>query len=485
MPARPLVRILTLGTLAALVAGPLHAVENRQANVVVILADDLGYGDVGVHGCRDIATPNIDRLAATGVRCSSGYAAHSFCSPMRASLMTGRYQHRFGYERNMPYDPHNNHLGLPRSEKTIATRLRAAGRATGAVGKWHLGAAKPFHPLQRGFDFFYGFRGGGHDYFSVDLLRPMGEGYFVPLERDGKPEVLTEYLTTSLSRSAIGFIDANRDKPFFLYVAYNAPHTPLQAPKEYLDAAMRSSPSPKGSKKARKAGPTKRQKYVAMVRAMDDGVGEILRSLERASLRDKTLIFFLSDNGGPEPHNASDNGPLRGTKGKVFEGGIRVPFIASWPGVLPQGTVYPHPVISHDISCTALAVAGIDVAANERLDGVSLLPYLKGEEKGPPHEALYWRQENGAAWAVRSGALKLVQAGPREKPALYDLDADIGETTDLAAPRPDDVERLTALWNRWNQGNRPPFFTSYRAYHQTMDAYYREITGQPPRATGK
>ncbi|MCZ6793384.1 MAG: sulfatase-like hydrolase/transferase, partial [Planctomycetota bacterium] len=309
-----LLRSVVMGVAALPLSSTVLPGESRP-NVVLILADDLGYADVGMHGCRDIPTPNIDRLAASGVRCMSGYSAHPFCSPMRASLMTGRYQHRFGYERNIAYDPHNRHMGLPESETTIATRLRQAGYATGMVGKWHLGAARPFHPRRRGFDFFYGFLGGGHNYFSVDLLRPVGEGYFQPLERNGKPEDLTAYLTTALSRSAVGFIESHREKPFFLYVAYNAPHTPMQAPQEYLDEAARGSPAAPESGRpsgATKTQPTKRQIYSAMVHAMDDGIGEILRCLERLKLRERTLVFFLSDNGGPERSNASRNDPLRG-----------------------------------------------------------------------------------------------------------------------------------------------------------------------------
>ncbi|MCH5375487.1 MAG: sulfatase-like hydrolase/transferase, partial [Planctomycetes bacterium] len=198
--------------------------DGQKPNIVIILADDLGYSDIGVHGCADIPTPNIDSIARTGVRCTQGYSSHSYCSPMRAGLMTGRYQHRFGYENNVSYDRHNPYMGLPASEKTIADRLKEAGYTTGGLGKWHLGAAHPFHPNRRGFDFFYGFLGGGHDYFTVDLQRPVGEGYFDALQRNGQPEGLDQYLTTQLSQEAVGFIETHRAGPFFLYLAYNAPH---------------------------------------------------------------------------------------------------------------------------------------------------------------------------------------------------------------------------------------------------------------------
>lgn len=335
--------ILLLACLAALLN--LHPLIAAPPNILVILADDLGYADIGAHGCKDIPTPSIDRLAAEGVRCTSGYASHLYCSPMRAGLMAGRYQHRFGYERNIAYDLQNSFMGLPQTELTVAARLQKAGCSTGAFGKWHLGAAAPFSPNKRGFDFFFGFLGGGHDYFEVDLNRPMGEGYQQPLQRNGTPEVLRGYLTTVLAEEAVAFIERQAAQPFFVYLAFNAPHTPMQAPPSYLE------------KFAAIADP-KRRAYAAMVHAMDDGIGRVLSTLDRLQLREKTLVFFLSDNGGPENANASDNGPLRGQKGEMFEGGIRVPFIVSWPGALPAGAIYDHPINSIDIARTAVELAG-------------------------------------------------------------------------------------------------------------------------------
>lgn len=454
-----------LVTLALLAEPQASAAANRRPNIVIILADDLGYADVGVQGCRDIPTPNIDRLAAQGVRCTSGYSAHPFCSPMRASLMTGRYQHRFGYERNIAYDPQNRHMGLPQAETTVATRLSRLGYAAGMVGKWHLGAAAPFHPNRRGFDFFYGFLGGGHDYFRVDLRRPEGEGYLTPLQRNGQPQSLDGYITTVLSEEAIGFIEEPREGPFFLYVSYNAPHTPMQAPEEALSRFSSIQD-------------TRRRAYAAMVSAMDDGIGGILGSLDRLDLRENTIVFFLSDNGGPENANASRNDPLRGQKGDVFEGGIRVPFLVSWPGTLPRGAVYGQPVNSIDVACTALAVAGLDPGEEERLEGVNLVPHLSGEIDSPPHDALFWRKEGGAAWAVRSGDLKLLKRRTSARVELYDLAADIGEARDISTARAQDVERLRALYERWNGSNQPPFFPAYGEYHRIMDRHYREVTGQ-------
>ncbi len=432
-----------------------------QPNVIVILADDLGYADVGFHGCGDIPTPHLDQLAASGVRCTSGYSSHPFCSPMRAAMMTGKYQQRFGYERNIAYDPQNKYMGLPTSEATIASRLKKAGYTTGILGKWHLGAGRPFHPNHRGFDFFFGFLGGGHQYFDVDLTRPLGEGYYCALQRNGKPEDLSEYLTSVLSDEATRFVESHQSEPFFLFLSYNAPHAPMQAPEGRL-------------RRFASIQDRKRQAYAAMVSVLDDGVGQIVDKLGELNLRPRTLIFFLSDNGGPEQANASRNDPLRGQKGDVYEGGIRVPFVASWPGTLPGGSVFHHPVNSIDVSCTALSLAGVDL--NEAgLDGVDLVPYLTRQTTAQPHEALFWRKENGQAWAVRAGPLKLLQTAKGGAPELYDLEADISETNDLADSRAEDVKRLTALYERWNGDNKPPFFVGYGDYHRLMDGKYREL----------
>jgi arylsulfatase A-like enzyme len=462
------IRALTAATLVAMSSARVQAeastAQRDRPNIVIILADDLGYADIGVHGCADIPTPHIDSIARTGVRCTQGYSSHSYCSPMRAGLITGRYQHRFGYENNMPYDVHNRFMGLPVGEKTIADRLHEAGYATGGLGKWHLGAAHPFHPNRRGFDFYYGFLGGGHDYFLVDLQRPVGEGYYDALQRNGQPEGLDEYLTTKLSQEAVNFIEANRQGPFFLYLAYNAPHTPMQAPQSYLDkfASIENK---------------RRRAYAAMVNAMDDGIGTVLETLDRLELRKKTLVFFLSDNGGPEDSNGSCNDPLRGQKGQVYEGGIRVPFLASWPGVLPMDSVYEHPVVSLDISCTALAVGGAKLESKV-LDGVNLLPYFQGETDDPPHEALFWRQASGEIWAARSGHYKLLR-GERESETvqLYQLADDISESEDVSGDKREQVQAIRQQYERWNEGNKPSFFPSFRDYWPHMDKVYREISG--------
>lgn len=428
-----------------------------RPNIVLILADDLGYGDVGFNGCPDIPTPNIDSLAADGVRFSNGYSSHPFCSPMRAGLLTGRYQHRFGYVNNVAFDPHNQLMGLPTSERTIASRLQAAGYRTGMVGKWHLGAASPFHPLNRGFDFFYGFLGGGHDYFIVDTTVQLAENYKAALDDNGKPTGFDGYLTDVLTDQAIRFIEDSGQRPYFLYVAYNAPHGPLQAPEQKI--AEFSSIQNK-----------KRRTYAAMVSAMDDQIGRLLRTLDDRGQRDDTLVVFLSDNGGPERANASDNGPLRGQKGDVYEGGVHVPFVMRMPGRLPTGAIFSDPVLSIDVSQTALALAG---AEEGDLDGVNLLPFVLGERETAPHEAIFWRTAKGGKQGVRRGKDKLVVL--EGESSLFDLDADLEESIDVAGSNPQVVAEVLQLFERWNANNKPAIFPGYRDYHQLLKGFHQRV----------
>jgi arylsulfatase A-like enzyme len=437
-------------------AGAVGAAAERP-NVVLILADDLGYGDVGFNGCQDIPTPHLDALAAGGVRFANGYSSHPFCSPMRAALMAGRYQHRFGYVNNVAFDPHNQLMGLPASEVTVASRLQKAGYHTGMVGKWHLGAASPFHPLNRGFEFFYGFLGGGHDYFEVDTTAQLSENYKAALDDNGSPADLDGYLTEVLTDQAIAFLEQQDEAPFFLFVAYNAPHGPLQAPEEVI-ARFSSIENPQ------------RRTYAAMVSVMDEQIGRLMATLERQGHREKTLVCFLSDNGGPEKANASDNGPLRGQKGDVFEGGIHVPFLMNMPGTLPA-MVFEEPVISFDLSQTALELAGAESVGGG--DAVNLMPYLLGERDGPPHDALFWRMANHRRTAVRQGTFKLDVIDGQAM--LFDLDADLGETSDLAETHGTTVAEMTGLFERWNERNKPAIFPGYSDYHLQLKAFHQEV----------
>ncbi len=399
--------------------------EPCRPNIVLILADDLGYADLGIHGCNDIPTPNIDALANGGVRCTNAYVSGPYCSPTRAGLLTGRYQQRFGHEFNPgPPSPQNAEFGLSLAEKTLADHLKSAGYATGMVGKWHLGSGAKFHPLERGFQEYYGFLGGNHSYIKAggSILRGR------------EPVDEKEYLTDALAREATAFIDRHRQAPFFLYLTFNAVHTPMEATSKYLDRFASIADE-------------KRRTYAAMLSAMDDAIGAVQKKLAADKLDDNTLIFFVSDNGGP-PVNSSSNGALRGHKTSTWEGGIRVPMFVQWKGHLPAGKVYDQPVIQLDFLPTALAAAGVEVPSAAKLDGVNLLPYLDGQQTGAPHENLYWRF--GQQMALRSGDWKLVKAVGAMQPQLYNLADDLSEKNDLTANEPQRVQAMQAMWDQWN-----------------------------------
>jgi arylsulfatase A-like enzyme len=436
-----------LPALAALAIGtPTHA-ESKRPNVVFIIADDLGYGDIGVHGCKDIPTPNIDAIAKGGVRCTNGYVSGPYCSPTRAGLLTGRYQQRYGHEFNPGPKDETPDIGLPPTETTLAVGLKAAGYRTGLVGKWHLGYVEKLRPTARGFEEFFGFLAGAHPYTAG----PKGhQGIF----RGTEPVAEYGYLTEAFTREALAFIDRHAKEPFFLYLAYNAVHGPMHASEKHL-------------KRFEGIKDEKRRTYATMLTAMDDGIGQVLAKLKDHGIADDTLIAFISDNGGPEPVNASDNGPLNGVKATTWEGGIRVPFLIKWPnGKLPAGTTYDQPVIQLDLYPTVLAAAGVEAKSEKRLDGVNLLPHLRGETKDPPHAALYWRF--GGQMAIRAGDWKLTKAATgggraggggaalrREKATpdgarLFNLKDDLGEQTDLAGKHPEKVKELAALWTAWN-----------------------------------
>jgi len=430
--------LMRLFQICLLILATAAMAAQERPNILLIVGDDMGYADIGAHGCKDIPTPHLDSLAKNGVRCSSGYVSGPYCSPTRAALLTGRYQQRFGHEFN-PGPPlaANIEVGLPLKEKTLADRLKAAGYATALVGKWHLGHDKKFHPLNRGFQEYFGFLGGAHSYTNA-----MTNGNNSIL-RGFEPVDEKEYLTDALAREAVSFIDRNKTKPFFLYLAFNAVHTPMHAAAKYHDrfASIRDE---------------RRRTYAAMMSAMDDAIGRVLATLKENKIEEKTLIFFVSDNGGP-PVNASTNGVLRGHKASTWEGGIRVPFLFQWKGQLPAGKVYEQPVIQLDFVATALAAAGVPI--DEKIDSVNLLPYLSGKKRGAPHDALYWRF--GEQMAIRKGDWKLVKGGGRgnplpEKPLLINLSKDLSEQNDLSEKEPKKYKELQTAWNEWNSELIPP-----------------------------
>lgn len=423
-----------------------------KPNLIVIMTDDMGYGDVGFNGCEDIPTPHIDSIAANGVKFTSGYAAYSVCGPSRASFITGRYGQRFGFERNPQYRPDDDNMGVPLSETTIASALKEVGYHSGIIGKWHLGATKKLHPLNRGFDEFYGHLGGGHRYLPEELnLRDSYaatneyESYRTWIMKNHNPVAPKKYLTDEFSDEAVSFVERNADQPFFLFLSYNAPHTPLQATEKYLARFPDITDE-------------KRKTYAAMVSAVDDVVGRVLESLRKKEVEENTIVFFLSDNGGPETKNASDNGPLRGGKGDAWEGGFRVPFVAQWPGGFPTGAVYDHPVVSLDVFATIAAKSGVEIFPARPLDGIGLTPFVNGENTGTPHEGIFLRKFDQKLRAVRSGDHKLVVYENSKFQSLHDLSTDLSEANNILEEKPEVSRQLADLWDEWNEPNIDPVF---------------------------
>jgi arylsulfatase A-like enzyme len=448
---------------------PLTTAAETKPNIIVIVGDDMGYADIGVHGCKDIPTPNLDGLAAGGTRCTNGYVSAPYCSPSRAGMLTGRYQTRFGHEFNPGGEeptaaaPANGKkknkkaknevaaenaqdVGLPLSQTTLADHMKAAGYKTGWVGKWHLGSELPYIPQNRGFEDSFGFLGGMHGYFAD--AKP-------PLRRNNEPIHEKEYLTDAFGREAVSFIERHEKEPFFLYLAFNAVHTPMNATDDRLE-------------KFKDIPDKNRRTYAGMMSAMDDSIGRVLKTLHDKNLEDNTLVFFFSDNGGPTMKgttiNASSNAPLRGSKRTTLEGGIRVPFMVKWPGHVPPGRVYEKPVIALDILPTALAAADIKLPSDAKRDGVNLLPYFNGKKTDEPHSTLYWRF--GDQMAIRQGDWKLVRYDPvvdgmkgtATDAKLYNLASDIGESKDLMKSEPQKAKELQATWDEWNQSNVAPLW---------------------------
>ncbi len=466
------------GLAAAPAEPPRPAAAAPRPNLVLIVADDLGYGEPGCYGGREIPTPHLDRLAAEGVRFTKGYVTASYCAPSRAGLLTGRYQTRFGFEGNatgaLNADPR---IGLPATQRTIAHRLRDSGYATGLVGKWHLGGTAPFHPLRRGFDEFFGFLHEGHYYVPPPwqrvvtwLRRPAlpdgGRGRWTspdgrivwtthmgnkepdydadnPLLRNSQPEHEPANLTDAFTREACDFIQRHAAQPFFLYLAYNAVHSPLQGADAYLERFLHIPD-------------IHRRIFAAMLAQLDDGIGAVLAQLHAHGLEHNTLVVFVSDNGGATRELTSSNGPLRGEKGSLFEGGVRVPFLARWPARLPAGRVVDTPVISLDLAATILPAAGLTPEPGA-LDGADLTALVAQ----PPaaERTFYWRM--GPRRALRHGDWKLVRDSGRGQSGawlLFNLATDPGEKTDLAAREPARVAELAARWDQWNAQQATPLW---------------------------
>ena len=417
-----------------------EAQENKKPNILIILSDDQGWGDVGFNGCTDIPTPNLDQLAKDGIVFSQGYATHPYCSPSRAGLLSGRYQHRFGHENNMPY--HNAKLedGLPVEELLISELLQKNNYHTCAIGKWHLGDSAQFWPINQGFEDWFGFIGGGLSYWGDTGKKGATHG----VQRNGQlvtQDQLT-YLTDDFSDEAINYIDqyAKSEKPFFMYLAYNAPHGPIQATKEYLDQVSHIENG-------------QRAAYAAMVLGMDTGIGKIIQKLKASGEYENTLIFFYSDNGGHL--SGASSAPFRGHKGMLFEGGIRVPFLISWPAMLKGGQTYQEMISALDIYPTILAASKTRHPQQDKLDGVNLLPVLQGYTQQKPHQRLFWRYSDGAGYAVRDGKYKLVMSGYKGEFFLFDLEKDPYEHHNLALQMPQKLNKMKILYAEWTKGTIP------------------------------
>ncbi|NBB15183.1 sulfatase-like hydrolase/transferase [Caulobacter sp. SLTY] len=462
------------------------AQPKRQPNVIVILVDDLGYGDLSTYGGW-IPTPHITALAASGARFTEGYVSAAVCAPSRAALLTGRPQTRFGFEFNPVGRDATS--GLSRGETLMPQVMKQAGYATGMVGKWHIGSGPGFHPLDRGFDSYFGILGGAGDFWLEqkpgDIHAAIdGDQLTVrsrmPVVRGREPVTETRYLTDAFTDEAIDFVEANKDRPFFLYLAHTAPHTPLQATAQY---AARFPDIKDPHKRA----------YAAMVSGLDDNIGRLMAALKARGLERDTIVVFLSDNGCAHyVRGACTNKPLAGFKGMYWEGGIRVPFILSAPGRVAPGQVIATPVSSLDLMVTAARAAG--AAPPAKAEGLDLIGLLKARGKAP-ERGLFWR--TGPNYAVREGRWKLVvvnktddlddPAGVYGSPTpdgvgavisplgqwvlLYDLAADPGEKVDLSARHPEVVKRLMASYRAWDANNAPPMWTSRRQFRTEVEGY--------------
>lgn len=422
--------------------------NKRRPNIVLIMADDLGYGDVGCYGCSDIRTFAIDRLAAEGVRFTTFYSNAPECTPTRTALLTGRYQHRvgglecaLGIGNVGRYDDairlrRTNDMGLPAEETSIARMLKDAGYATAISGKWHLGYEPKFFPLQHGFDSWFGPVGGAVDYFHH--IEYTGEP---ALYKNDKLINREGYVTDLITDEAVSFIQRRQEKPFFLYVAYTAPHTPYQGPSDKKPEPVPEADYNKGSRKT----------YAAMVERMDQGIDRILKTLNNAGLEDNTLVIFMSDNGA---NRTGNNSPFSGYKGNLFEGGIRVPCIAKWPGVLARGVVSDQSCMTMDFSRSIVRAAGTKPPAGRAFDGMDILQ-AAATNRPVQKRTLFWRARRGE-WtrkAVRDGSLKYIclQNNNNVKEYLFDLEHDPAEKNNLLSEKPENVLKLKTLLQNWEQ----------------------------------
>lgn len=464
-------RCIACVTLATLTLYWQSTAVSSQPNLVVIIADDLGYGETGMMGNAEIPTPAIDALARSGVRCTSGYVTSSYCSPSRAGFLSGRYQSRFGYDLN-PTGERNNHpnAGLPPQQKTFVEHLQSAGYHTSLIGKWHLGTRPPQVPTSKGFDHFFGFLHEGHFYVPGPphenvwtMLRdnslPTGQfetnrrtirGNYArinepaydagnPVLDGGDPIDDWNYLTDTITGKAVDTIAQAASNPFAMVVSYNAVHSPMQASLED-HAAMDYIADPQ------------RRIFAGMLIALDRGVGRIIEKLDQQKLRQETLVVFFSDNGGPTAELTSSNAPLRGGKGSLYEGGVRIPMIWSMPGTIPAGAEEKAPVLSLDIAASFLPLA-VDETFQLETDGTNVLPWI-GRGTFESDRTVWWRMPRGAR-ALRHGDWKFVQARQNQPIELFNLESDLSESNDLSETHASRLQELLAIWDSI-QSEMPP-----------------------------
>ena len=438
-------------------AAPEVTTETKQPNILLVLCDDLGYSDVGFNGSKDIRTPELDKLANNGTMFTSAYVAHPFCGPSRAALLTGRYPHTIGSQFNLAANGKSTGQGISTNEQFIAKTLQESGYYTGAIGKWHLGATQEFHPNQRGFADFYGFLAGGHNYFPEQYRtqyekqkkanKKVIRDYILPLEHNGKEVKETEYLTDAFSREASRFVKeaSSKKKPFFLYLAYNAPHVPLEAKEEDLE-------------KFADIKDKDRRTYAAMVYAVDRGVGAIVNTLKETNQLKNTLIIFLSDNGGNTDHGAT-NFPLHGRKGDTWEGGYRVPMFMYWPEHITKGEKNNYPINSLDLYPTLAHIGKAELPSNKILNGKNVWESILANEDPHAKETLFAmrHREGYTDVSARKNEWKALKVS-RQPWKLFKITEDISEENDLSSTHPEILKGLVGDAEQWSKTHTEPLW---------------------------
>jgi arylsulfatase A-like enzyme len=427
-----------------------HKDSDGQPNIIVILLDDAGYADFGFMGSKDLDTPEIDSLAKSGVIFTDAHVSATVCAPSRAGIITGKYQQRFGFEANHTGDKLSGDIGLSDDIVTISDIFQQNNYNTTAIGKWHLGENESDHPNKRGFDDFYGFLAGGRSYFPLKKTNEKNM-----LQHNGEKVNFHGYMTDVLGDYSVKFVEENRDRPFFMYLAYNAVHTPMHAKDEDL---AKYSDHP-------------RQYLAAMTWSLDQNIGKLRKKLKELKILDNTLIFFLSDNGGAHNNNSS-NGTLKGWKGNKFEGGHRVPFVLSWPDKIKGNRTFDGLTSSLDIFSTSMAAANIKTDSTLLLDGSNLLSFMKEGQKSNPHKELYWRKLEEAG--ARIGDHKIIRLDNFGY-VMYDLKKDVSETNDISKKDKISFDNLVNKLNSWESKMIAPLWKEDKDWMEVTNHIHQRL----------